>query len=258
MRLPLECGHADLDADVVVRGDERLLLSPNEALLLRYLAERPGQTVSQVELLQEVFGFSEKVRSRTVVTTMQRLRTKVEEDPADPVHLLNVYGRGYRFQPLGAASGLIGRSTELAEIRTRLGDGRLWVVAPGGFGKSRLAQHAAAHFGAPTLWVDLTDTSSEAGLTAAVARALHLERLEDAGAVKLALAHYAPTVIVFDAAEALGPALAPWLQIWCEVAPTLVTSRVPCPGEATLNLGPLGTEDAARLFAQRAPGTLAP
>ena len=147
MRIPLNNGHVDLNTHEVQVGGQKARLTPNEAQLLGYLVERPGQTIEQAELLREVFQYSEKVRSRTVVTTMQRLRGKLEVDPTQPVHLINVYGVGYRFEPLQAEGALFGREEELEEIHRRLGEGRLWLVAPGGFGKTALARVASERIG---------------------------------------------------------------------------------------------------------------
>ncbi|MCP4810512.1 MAG: winged helix-turn-helix transcriptional regulator [Proteobacteria bacterium] len=64
----------DLDQRVVRRGDATLRLTSTEAVLLRYLADRPGQDVSRDELLRQVWGYADGVASRTVDTTIRRLR----------------------------------------------------------------------------------------------------------------------------------------------------------------------------------------
>ncbi|MCA9488446.1 MAG: winged helix-turn-helix domain-containing protein [Myxococcales bacterium] len=257
MHVPLVQGHADLDRNEVVLDDRTERLSPNESRLFRYLAERPGRTIHHGELLREVFGYAEGVQSRTVITTMQRLRRKVEDDPADPVHLLNVYGRGYRFEPTDAGV-VVGRSRELAALARGVREGRLWLVAPGGFGKTTLVRRFVELFAEEHVWVDLTELETEEALVEAVARALGLARLEGPEAVELALRHRAPSVLVLDAAEHFGEDLVAVVQRWSSVVPVLVTSRRPCAGEPTLELGPLTPHDAARLFARRAPPQLAP
>ncbi len=77
-------------------GDE--VLSPTETRLLAYLAARPSRTIGHRTLLEEVWGYSAKVHSRTVYSTIHRLRQKVERDPAQPRHILSVAGVGYRFE----------------------------------------------------------------------------------------------------------------------------------------------------------------
>ena len=254
MRIPLQSGHVDLNTHEVQVDGQQARLSPNEAQLLGYLVERPGQTVQQSELLREVFRYSDRVRSRTVVTTMQRLRGKLEVDPAQPVHLINVYGVGYRFEPLAAEGELVGRAEDLRDIHELLAEeGRLWLVAPGGFGKTTLARSVAAALGERPLWVDLSQAASEADLAGAIAKALGLEKLADAGALGLALAHHGPSILIFDAAEQVGSLLAERLLQWPAIAPVLVTTRVPVQGEPSLNIGPLSAQDSQLLFARRAP-----
>lgn len=258
MNVPLMNGHADLDRNVVVTPDGTIKLSPNESKLFLYLAQREGQTVDHPELLREVFGYAATVQSRTVITTMQRLRKKVEVDPAEPVHLQSVYGRGYRFEPHSVVGDLIGRSAELAELGERLAEGRLWLVAPGGFGKSVLAHHFAATTAHQPLLVDLTDLSTMGAMTGAIAQALGVPRLQGPEVLESALRHQAPSLIVLDAAEHLGESLVPFVQRWSEFAPVLVTSRVPFASEPTMALGPLAPKDAERLFERSAPVALAP
>ena len=98
-RIWLTDGFVDLERQEVTRGGTRQRLTPTEHRLLTWLAERPGILVTQERLLSEVWGYSGQVRSRTVYTTIQRLRKKLEPDPAEAVHLVSVYGAGYRLDP---------------------------------------------------------------------------------------------------------------------------------------------------------------
>jgi tetratricopeptide (TPR) repeat protein len=258
MHVPLSTGHADLDRGLAWIDGQEVRLTPNESKLLAYLVERAGHTVSGEELLTEVFGYSATVRSRTVVSTMQRLRKKVEADPANPVHLHNVYARGYRFEPCGEPEGMLGRSEELATLRRRLREGRLWLVGPGGFGKSTLAQHYAQRAGGHPLLVALTDVTSVPELLAAFARALGLERLADVDSLVSALTERAPTLLLLDAAEGLGSELVPVLDQLERIGPTLITSRMPCAGESTMELAPLPEAAAERLFRRGLPHAIDP
>lgn len=65
------------------------------ALLIALMARR-GATASRLDLLQEVWGHSAAVVTRTVDTHIAELRRKLEEDPAHPVHILTVRKVGYR------------------------------------------------------------------------------------------------------------------------------------------------------------------
>ena len=81
LRITLEAGYFDQGRRTFVGPGGECPLTRNEARLLVYLAERPDQTVSQRELLQAVWGYADRVESRTVYTTIARLQAKVERDP---------------------------------------------------------------------------------------------------------------------------------------------------------------------------------
>jgi len=75
-------------------GVSRLLAK--ELSLLRYLLARKGRVAKREELLVDVFGYSPRAISRTVDMTVQRLRSKIEANPKEPVHLLSIRGIGYQ------------------------------------------------------------------------------------------------------------------------------------------------------------------
>ena len=81
---------------VVRRGGAPVSLRPKEFELLMALVRRRGGVASRLELLREVWGYSDEVVSRTVDTHMAELRRKLEADPANPAHLLTVRKAGYR------------------------------------------------------------------------------------------------------------------------------------------------------------------
>ena len=83
----------------VIEGTESSRLSPTEAKLLTYLAARPGRVISYSTLLEEVWGYSSQVSSRTVYATVHRLRSKVELDPTEPRNIISLSREGYRFEP---------------------------------------------------------------------------------------------------------------------------------------------------------------
>ena len=74
-------------------------LTTRERELLAYLAARPFELVSQQTLLVEVWGYAPTTRSRAVERTLNRLRAKVEPDPAQPRWLHMVHGEDLRFTP---------------------------------------------------------------------------------------------------------------------------------------------------------------
>ncbi|RMG17344.1 MAG: DNA-binding response regulator [Planctomycetota bacterium] len=81
-----------------VEGREPASLTPREAAVLRYLAERPGRVVSREELLVAVWGYppGARVRTRTVENTIGRLRKKIEPERKRPRVVRTVHGAGWK------------------------------------------------------------------------------------------------------------------------------------------------------------------
>ena len=73
------------------RGDETVRLTERERDLLRFFAQRPGMPVSRHELAKDADSGGE----RAVDVQINRLRRKIENDPANPVYLQTVRGKGY-------------------------------------------------------------------------------------------------------------------------------------------------------------------
>jgi DNA-binding response OmpR family regulator len=78
------------------KGNEELKLSRKEFGVLRLLAARMGQVVTRDELLNEVWGYDQYPTTRTVDNHIASLRAKLEDDPAEPRHLLTMHGVGYK------------------------------------------------------------------------------------------------------------------------------------------------------------------
>lgn len=68
-----------------------------ESELLRHLVRNDGRVVSRKQILEEVWGLHEDTDTRAIDNFMVRLRRYIEDDPAQPMHLLTVRGVGYRF-----------------------------------------------------------------------------------------------------------------------------------------------------------------
>lgn len=96
--------HGDLRIDtaalsVSLRG-EPVPLTPTELRLLLTLSRAPSRVFSRNQLLEEVWEQDYLGDSRLVDNCVQRLRAKVEDDPASPVYVQTVRGFGYRFGPV--------------------------------------------------------------------------------------------------------------------------------------------------------------
>ncbi|VUS24307.1 MULTISPECIES: response regulator transcription factor [Klebsiella] len=85
-----------LSREVKLRG-ETVDLTPREFDLLYYFARHPGAVFSRLELLDRVWGYQHDGYEHTVNTHINRLRTKIERDPAEPDIILTVWGKGYKF-----------------------------------------------------------------------------------------------------------------------------------------------------------------
>jgi DNA-binding response OmpR family regulator len=97
---PVTFGDVQVDpgTHTVRRGGEAVTLRPKEYDLLVALLQRHGQVASRAELLEEVWGYSGEVYSRTVDTHVAELRRKLEENAAEPRYILTVRKTGYRIQ----------------------------------------------------------------------------------------------------------------------------------------------------------------
>ena len=89
----------DVEAGIVSRCGNDVQLTPKAFDLLLALIRRCGAVASRQDLMHDVWGYDKSVISRTVDAHIAELRRKLEADPANPVHILTVWKRGYRFQP---------------------------------------------------------------------------------------------------------------------------------------------------------------
>ncbi len=96
--------YADLTVDrtalVVTKAGEPVSLTPTELRLLLELSSSPGRVLSRQQLLESVWDQGYLGDSRLVDACVQRLRAKIEDDPATPRYVQTVRGFGYRFGPL--------------------------------------------------------------------------------------------------------------------------------------------------------------
>jgi len=74
-------------------------LSFYEVELIRLLHERKGQPVAREEILKRIWGLDSNPANRTIDNFVVKLRKKVEKKPNQPVHILTVYGYGYKLVP---------------------------------------------------------------------------------------------------------------------------------------------------------------
>ena len=81
---------------VTIDGEE-IELTAKEFDLLLHFSTNPGHVYTRMQLLEQVWGYQYEGYEHTVNSHINRLRAKIEKDPADPVYILTVWGVGYRF-----------------------------------------------------------------------------------------------------------------------------------------------------------------
>ncbi|HEX9036942.1 MAG TPA: response regulator transcription factor [Ktedonobacterales bacterium] len=79
----------------VMRGERELELTPIEYRLLAYLAQNTGRVITQDLLLEHVWGEEYAGESHLLQVNMNRLRRKIEDDPAHPRYIVTKMGVGY-------------------------------------------------------------------------------------------------------------------------------------------------------------------
>lgn len=96
---PLRYGDLTVDAEKrkVTLRDKIIELTAKEFDLLMLFAQHPGRAYSRQELLDLVWGYQYAGYSHTVNTHINRLRSKIEDDPSVPRYIKTVWGLGYRF-----------------------------------------------------------------------------------------------------------------------------------------------------------------
>ena len=96
---PLRYGELTVEPEKrkVTLRDQTIELTAKEFDLLMLFAQHPGRAYSRQELLDLVWGYQYAGYSHTVNTHINRLRSKIEDDPSSPRYIKTVWGLGYRF-----------------------------------------------------------------------------------------------------------------------------------------------------------------
>ncbi len=104
---PLQFGALRMDPDrrQVLLGDDLVELTAREFDLLWHFATHPERVFTRSQLLDSVWGYGHAGYEHTVNSHINRLRAKIEVDPARPQHVITVWGVGYKFSASGASQG---------------------------------------------------------------------------------------------------------------------------------------------------------
>jgi DNA-binding response OmpR family regulator len=94
-------GDCEIDFEKMTarRAGSFVVLTSHEFKLLKFFTENAERVLSRELLLNEVWGYNSYPTTRTVDNQILKLRQKLEPDPANPRHLLTIYGAGYKFVP---------------------------------------------------------------------------------------------------------------------------------------------------------------
>jgi DNA-binding response OmpR family regulator len=87
----------DLDRHIVKVNDREISLTPIEFNILKLLASTPGYVYSRQDLLSVIWDTAYEGYKRNIDPHVNRLRTKIEENPKKPKYVLTVWGLGYKF-----------------------------------------------------------------------------------------------------------------------------------------------------------------
>lgn len=80
------------------KNGELIELTPTEFSLMELFMKNPEKAFTRDELLDEVWGDNFFGESKIVDVNIRRIRSKIEEDPANPKYLNTVWGVGYRYR----------------------------------------------------------------------------------------------------------------------------------------------------------------
>ena len=88
----------DLDSRNAWRGSEAVDLTAKEFDVIEFLMRNPNRVYSRESLLDTIWAYEYRSDIRTVDVHIRRLREKLEENPAEPKHIMTKWGVGYYFK----------------------------------------------------------------------------------------------------------------------------------------------------------------
>ena len=88
----------DLVHGTVIKNGAPLTMTAKEFELLHMLIENRGQTLTKQMLFDRIWGADSESEPQTLTVHIKWLREKIEPDPKNPVRILTVWGKGYRWE----------------------------------------------------------------------------------------------------------------------------------------------------------------
>ena len=98
-------GFGDFRLDLTMRrllqDGQEVELTAGDFALLEALARHPNRVLSRDRLVDLIKGYDRSPYDRSIDVRVTRLRRKIEQDPAHPVFIRTIWGKGYMFTPSG-------------------------------------------------------------------------------------------------------------------------------------------------------------
>ena len=91
----------DTNAHRLTKGEEAVPLTSGEFDLLTILVAHPNKVLDRDRILDLLTGAERSPFDRSIDVRVTRLRSKIEPDPANPVYIRTIWGKGYMFCPTG-------------------------------------------------------------------------------------------------------------------------------------------------------------
>jgi two-component system response regulator RegX3 len=88
----------DIERHVVTVNGDKIQIPLKEFELLELLMENVNRVLTRGQIIDRVWGSNYFGDTKTLDVHVKRIRSKIEEDPARPRHLVTVRGLGYKFE----------------------------------------------------------------------------------------------------------------------------------------------------------------
>ena len=81
----------------VIKNGQLVELLPKEYKMFLYMTKHPNQILSKEQICSKVWGEDYIGFDNTIMVHIRRLREKIEDEPSNPKHIMNIKGLGYKF-----------------------------------------------------------------------------------------------------------------------------------------------------------------
>jgi len=82
----------------ILKNDSEFPLSPKEHDILKLFVRHPDTVISRSRIIDEVWGEEYFPSPKTIDNFVVKLRSKLEDNPKEPLHIISVHGAGYKFK----------------------------------------------------------------------------------------------------------------------------------------------------------------